>query len=283
MGLLTIFSWGCLGLLGKEASSLPPFFVIAFCFWGAVLIGVILIKLRKHENNSMGKVSKMEVAIGGGLLFAYHYLYFSAFHYASAIEVSLINYLWPAFVILLGNLFFSLKSGIRGIVASGVGFLGISILFTENVHNLFQGKNLLGYGLALSGAVVWGVYSNLRRVGTSDALATVTVICAIVATCSTGFSLATEIAQIPTSRQFLVMVILTVGPTGGAFYLWDIALKHGNAAMLAVLGYAAPVISTSLLIVSGVAEPSLRVIAATALVALGGLITVKLKAKTSPN
>ena len=38
--------------------------------------------------------------------------------------------------------------------------------------------------------------------------------------------------------------------------LWDIGMKHGNVAFLGVLGYASPVISTTLLITLGLAAPT---------------------------
>ena len=55
----------------------------------------------------------------------------------------------------------------------------------------------------------------------------------------------------PTAAQWIVMVLLGLGPIGAAFMLWDIGMKHGNVAFLGVLGYASPVISTTLLITLG--------------------------------
>jgi len=45
---------------------------------------------------------------------------------------------------------------------------------------------------------------------------------------------------------------LGVGPAGGAFFLWDIGVKHGDIRALGALSYAAPVLSTLLLVISAV-------------------------------
>jgi len=44
-------------------------------------------------------------------------------------------------------------------------------------------------------------------------------------------------------------------PVGGAFYVWDYGVKHGDIQMLGASAYAAPLISTALLIVAGYAAP----------------------------
>ncbi len=276
LGIVTIISWGSLGLLGSEAASLPPLFVLAFCFWGATLIGLVIVLIRVKSGAPLPSVSLNNAVLGGTFLFGYHYLYFSAFHFAPAIEVSLLNYLWPAFVIIIGNLFFSLKSGIRGVIAALIGFSGIVVLFGSNVAAFSQPDYLFGFALALAGAIVWATYSNLRRNSSGDVVFMVTAICAIAASLATGFSWMLEDQSYPTNTQLVTLILLTIGPAGGAFFLWDVALKHGNAAMLAVFGYAAPLISTGLLIASGLADLSLRIVLATLLIAAGGLFTIKL-------
>ena len=58
--------------------------------------------------------------------------------------------------------------------------------------------------------------------------------------------------------------MLGIGPVGLAFFTWDIGMKHGDIQLLGVASYAAPLLSTLALIVSGRAHG----IAAVAVVAL---------------
>ena len=53
------------------------------------------------------------------------------------------------------------------------------------------------------------------------------------------------------------MAGLGIGPVGLAFYAWDIGMKQGDVRLLGVAAYAAPVLSTLLLVLAGFAAPSL--------------------------
>ena len=64
---------------------------------------------------------------------------------------------------------------------------------------------------------------------------------------------------------------LGFGPVGLAFFAWDYGVKHGNIKVLGVLSYAAPLLSTLLLIGFGIA-PSTEVIWFACLLIVGGAL-----------
>ena len=72
--------------------------------------------------------------------------------------------------------------------------------------------------------------------------------------------------------QWLAVLGLGLGPVGAAFYVWDHGVKHGDIRLLGVASYAAPVLSTLILILAGFAEPTLSLAAATALIVTGALL-----------
>ena len=51
------------------------------------------------------------------------------------------------------------------------------------------------------------------------------------------------------ARDWGLLAVLGLGPLGGAFYLWDKALKLGDARHIGILSYITPLASTALLIV----------------------------------
>jgi drug/metabolite transporter (DMT)-like permease len=53
------------------------------------------------------------------------------------------------------------------------------------------------------------------------------------------------------STEWGWMILLGVGPMGAAFYLWDAALKRGDARTIGTLAYITPLLSTSLLALFG--------------------------------
>jgi len=68
------------------------------------------------------------------------------------------------------------------------------------------------------------------------------------------------------------VALLGLGPVGAAFYLWDYGTKHGHLPLLGVFSYAAPVLSTLLLVAAGDAEPSWQLLAAALLVGGGAAL-----------
>jgi drug/metabolite transporter (DMT)-like permease len=51
-------------------------------------------------------------------------------------------------------------------------------------------------------------------------------------------------------RDWLLMVLMGLGPLGSAFFLWDAALKKGDARKIGILSYITPLASTVLLLLA---------------------------------
>jgi drug/metabolite transporter (DMT)-like permease len=50
------------------------------------------------------------------------------------------------------------------------------------------------------------------------------------------------------ARDWMLLVVMGLGPLGAAFFLWDRALKLGDARQIGVLSYLTPLASTGLLL-----------------------------------
>jgi drug/metabolite transporter (DMT)-like permease len=79
----------------------------------------------------------------------------------------------------------------------------------------------------------------------------------------------------PTAGQWAAIIAMAVGPVGAAFWLWDAGTKHGDIVLLGTLSYAAPVLSTGLLLVAGRARPHWTQAAALALFVGGAFLSVR--------
>tara|TARA_R110002110_G_scaffold145534_2_gene334932 strand:- start:1375 stop:2238 length:864 start_codon:yes stop_codon:yes gene_type:complete len=276
LGALAILSWGTLGALGALSASLPPHLVLTFCFAITAGMGWTICRL---TGRTPARLLDRRVALFAALLAAYHIVYLEAFHHADPIPVSLINYLWPACLIILGNLFFRLHSGWPGYLGAALGFIGVGVLIGKDGLAL-QSSEVFGYGLALSGALLWALFSNLRRHERFDAIASLTTIC-LGASLLCGVWWAATDAHWPdlARRDIGVILALGVGPAGGAFFLWDLGMRQGHAALLGVLGYSAPVLSTLLMLGLGMGTPGWEIFVAIAFITLGGAV-VQLGART---
>jgi drug/metabolite transporter (DMT)-like permease len=124
-------------------------------------------------------------------------------------------------------------------------------------------RHLSGFGLALGCAFVWASYSVLCRLFAKEPSEGLALPCLVTAALALICNLIFEQWVWPIGQQtWLALVLLGLGPTGGAFLLWDIGMKHGDVSRLGVLAYASPVLSTALLIALGLASASAAVVAA---------------------
>jgi drug/metabolite transporter (DMT)-like permease len=91
--LVTIFLWSFLAFLGAHLRQVPPFLLVGLALSVSGLAG--LVRVRDW------RVPLPTLAVGVGGIFGYHFLYFSAFRHAPAVETNMINYLWPLLIVLL--------------------------------------------------------------------------------------------------------------------------------------------------------------------------------------
>ena len=59
--------------------------------------------------------------------------------------------------------------------------------------------------------------------------------------------------EVPTqlsARDWLLLIVMGPGPLGAAFFLWDAALKNGDARNIGILSDITPLASTVLLMVA---------------------------------
>jgi drug/metabolite transporter (DMT)-like permease len=134
-------------------------------------------------------------------------------------------------------------------------------------------STLTGYALALGCAFVWSSYSVLSRLLKGAPTEAVAGFClataALAAICHALF----ETTVWPTKpSEWAAILGLGLGPVGLAFYVWDFGVKNGDIRLLGVAAYAAPVLSTLILVAAGFASASWILALACALIVGGALV-----------
>ena len=77
------------------------------------------------------------------------------------------------------------------------------------------------------------------------------------------------------ARDWALLAVLGLGPLGASFYLWDKALKLGDARHIGILSYLTPLASTALLIAVSGRPFSASIALATAMIISAAVIGMR--------
>ncbi len=254
-GLLALLLWASLALLTTATDGLPPFQVLAISFAIAGSLGLSVVAVRGRAGWQALRQPWPALGLATTALFGYHALYFIALKHAPPVEANLINYLWPLLIVVFA-------ASLGGIRIRPLQWLGTLLGLASAVLLVTGGKGLQvdaaylpGYLAALGAAFIWAGYSVLNRRYAQVPSLAITLPCLAVAVLATCVHLALESTVLPRPSQWLALLLMGLGPVGGAFLLWDRGTKHGDLGVLGPLSYLAPLLSTLLLIAAGKAEP----------------------------
>ena len=274
IGFVAVLLWSLLALLTVGSAPTPPLLLNAICFSIGGILGLIWITA-SGQLGQLRRVSWKVYAFGSAGLFGYHALYFSALRLAPAAEAGLIAYLWPLLIVLLSGL---LPGEIlrRGhLIGATLGFAGAATIIAGGGTG-FQMQYLPGYGLALLCALTWSGYSVISRLIGTAPTSSVAVFCCVSAVASWGLHFAIEDTVWPIGPVgWGATLLLGLGPVGLAFYVWDIGVKQGDIQMLGTSSYGAPLLSTLVLVIAGIAAPSWGLAVAAGLITLGAIIAAR--------
>jgi drug/metabolite transporter (DMT)-like permease len=272
VGFGAVLLWGTLAPLAVAAKAVPPFQMTATAFGFAFVFQIVLWLARGQSPRERLRLPAAAWLHGVYGLFGYHALYFFAFRRAPAVEVNLINYLWPLLIVLFSALLPGERLRALQVLGALVGFAGVAAMIDGDGAPAFETGHAIGFVAALGCAVVWSSYSVSARLFSQVPSDAVGGVCGATAALALVCHLAFETTHRPDVAEWLMMAAMGLGPTGAAFLMWDVGMKRGNMPLLGVAAYAAPVLSTALLIVFGLGEFRPAVALACLAVALGAAL-----------
>jgi len=277
IGLIAILLWSAIvGLIKSVSEGFGPVGGAALIYTCSAVLLLFTI--------GFPKIQKFPVSylIIGSVLFVCYELCLSlslGFTHSGrqAIEVGMVNYLWPSMTILLAVIVNRQKTSpliIPGVVLAIIGIGRVlggngGFSLTEMMNNVMD--NPLSYGLAFSGAVIWAIYCVVtQRIARGNNGITLFFIL-------TALTLWVKYFTSPQPEFFLswhawISLLLAAMAMGFGYAAWNVGILHGNVTVLAAASYFIPIISAVLAAFMLDSHLTLAFWQGTAMVSLGSLI-----------
>lgn len=253
IGLSAILQWSSIvGLLKKISFSLGAELAVLLMYTLSTCILLIFFKIPNL------KLISKKYLIFSTLLFVIYELCFSyaialAQTAQQAIEVSLVNYLWPDLTVAMLILFKEIKFNVFVIVGLAISLSGIILIQTGQgaltrsniLSNILE--NPISYILAFVGATLWSLYCVITKKYSdghnpiSFFFVAISIVLWTKYLWSHGLSL-NAIPEVELTTIGLLGIVSLVMALGYA--AWNIGIIKGNITILVTLSYFSPVIST---------------------------------------
>ncbi len=194
--------------------------------------------------------------VGGVLFVAYELCLSLSLGYANdarqAIEVGMVNYLWPTFTLTAAILFNGQKSSALIFPGFALGVLGVCWVLGGD-QGLEAGamlanvrSNPLSYGLAFVGALIWAAYCTVTARIAQGKNAVTLFFALTAASLWVKYALHDSNPPMTASLHSVVLLVLAASAMGFGYAAWNVGILRGNMTILAGASYFIPVFSAAL-------------------------------------
>lgn len=273
LGLSAILLWALLALFTVYTGDIPPFQLTAMSF--AIAFTMVFVKwiVKREKMSAYFRIKPKLWLLGVGGLFGYHFFYFVALKSAPPAEAGLIAYLWPLLIVVFSTFLPGERLFWFHVAGALLSLLGAGVLISKGQSMQFEAAHSAGYLAAFACAFIWSGYSVLSRKFADVSTDVVGAFCLVTAVLSVICHFVFEETIWPADYiAWIAVVGLGLGPVGGAFFLWDVGVKHGDIQGLGVLSYLSPLLSTILLVFFSDTAFSWMLVAGCALITIGAIV-----------
>ena len=254
LGFLAILLWSTsIALARSIAEAVGPLTAGAAVYLtgGVILAGHLV--CRDHAVARLLRLPRLYLFGCGALFLIYTTaLYLGlglALDRGQAIEIGLVNYLWPTLTILFSLIILSKRASVLLLPGTVSALCGVVFVLTQQTDISWSSfftnlsSNPVAYGLGLVAALTWGLYSTLARLWGSDDGSGAPLFVLV-----TGVALLLLCLFRGEGGSWSPRVVVEVGvlglSTALAYLFWDSAMRRGDMILVASGSYGIPFLST---------------------------------------
>lgn len=253
VGFAAIVLWSAIVALIKEVSNSfgavggsALIYSVAFLF---LIFSVGWVPLRKFPRKYL--------FLGGFLMVAYELCLALSIGFSQnakqAIEVGMVNYLWPTFTMIATIVFHTKKTNwliVPGIFCSMLGIIWVlggeeGVNFSQMYLHIIN--NPLSYSLAFVGAMLWSAYC-VVTIKFAKGINGITLFFMLVAIALwiQFFLYGNHLSQLHFHPKSIIYLILAAISMGFGYAAWNVGIIKGNVTILTGASYFIPVFSSAL-------------------------------------
>ncbi|OCL89399.1 DMT family transporter [Arcobacter porcinus] len=249
---LCIFLWSLLGIFVKLAQSNLDHYQYMFyssLFSFLSLFFVALANKNLKEILSYTKNIFLLLFALGFLDFMFYLLLYFGYHNANSIEVLVIQYTWPIFIVVLSLFILKEEFTKRKFFAVIFGFIGVFLVISKGDISNLSFENIDILLVVLLSAFCFALFSVLSKKVKIDAVNAV-MIYFFSATIYSFITMQTfSNFVIPVSKDWIAIFINGVFINGISYLFWIKGLQIFDASKVAPFTFLIPILSAFLLII----------------------------------
>ena len=253
-GLLAILLWSTIvAVIRSLSEKIGSLTTVSYVHALAGLFCIIQLAFQKGIKKKFIQTNIRYFFVCGALFIIYMLALFLSIGLASdrqqALEMGLLNYLWPSLTIVLSLFLLKKTARIYLFPATVIALLGEFFVITHDASFSLKAffaniaTNPLLYVIALTAAISWALYSNLARrlteLGDDGAVPIFIIITGIVMCGLKLFFPETSHWNVAAVIELVYLSVTTVI----SYILWDLAMRKGQIVFIVAFSYFTPLLS----------------------------------------
>lgn len=248
---LCIFLWSLIPVFAKLTQSTLDHH--QYLFYSSILsfLSIFIISFYEKSLKEIFKYTKkvfLVLFILGFLDFIYYLLLYYGYKNANGLEVLVIQYMWPIFIVFLSLFILKETFTIKKLISVILGFIGVALVVSKGNFASLDFSQIDVLLVVITGTICFALFSVLSKkvkINPTNAVM-IYFFSAIIYSIITVNSFSSF--TIPSSSDFLSILINGIFLNGVSYLFWVKSLKSYDASKIAPFIFITPILSAVFLI-----------------------------------